>query len=177
MPVIERANIRYENKVKGFIEAKRFFNLSKPVGRGQVNEFGDVYLVQALFAWILRDGGVFKGGAFHSGIVPTAVTGAFNQQTQQMISLFQQGGRWKIEKTMRADGIIHPASFENRALRFNRTQMSIVKLNMDAAWGVGPAYEYDHVRALVEKYPLLMRVTMDKTGGGAASEFVVGWKN
>ncbi len=163
MPIIERMQIKFEKK--GWITSTRCFNLSNSVGPGQPNDIGDVYLIQAFFDWILRDGGVFKGGAALSGIDPAKVTGFFDGDTQKMILKFQKGGDWGVEKTLSADGVIHPARLSGRTMRFDRKQMTIVKLNRDAEWGVGPKYGHDHVAAMLDVYPLLKAYTKDTTQG------------
>ena len=164
MPIIERMNLRYPGKGKPWIASIRCLNLSRPVGPGQVNDFGDVLLVQAFFDWILREDGPFANGAIHSGIKPAKVTGSFDEDTHKMIIHYQKGGDYGIDVTIAVDGVVHPASLSGRAMRFDQKQMTVVRLNQDARWG-SDKYGHDHVAAILNRCRLLNALVQDTTLG------------
>lgn len=164
MPIIERMKIRYAGKGKPWIASMRCLNLSRPVGPGQLNDFGDVLLVQAFFDWILREEGPFADGAIHSGIKPAKVTGFFDEDTRKMIIRYQKGGQYGIDATIAADGVVHPASLSGRTMRFDRKQMTVVRLNRDSEWG-SAKYGHDHVAAILNRCPLLKALVQDTTRG------------
>lgn len=161
MATIERMNIIYGE----FIRNSRCFNVSKSVGSGQVNDFVDVMIVQALFDFANSEDKWPRIRLSTHDVTPPTVTGFFDRETQKAIVRFQrdpfQAG---ILGTMSVDGVIHPASLTGRAMRLGRKQMAIVELNLLAGDCAGPRHRYDHVSAMLERYPLLRGIVKDTTG-------------
>ncbi|HUF04422.1 MAG TPA: hypothetical protein VMM38_09630 [Aridibacter sp.] len=169
MATIDRMNIRYEGETGNTpdIYNKRCFNVTKPVGSGQVNEFGDVLVVQALFDFLGSDENPNRDMLKILEIKLAKVTGFFDNDTAKMILRFQRGGGYRSLSTISADGIVHPASLAGRVLRAGARQMTIVQLNREAAWGASAKHAHDLVSTMLAKYPMLKGVANDNTGGKA----------
>ena len=172
MPIIERVAIKIGAEVSN---RNHFFNLDKPVGPDEPNLFGDVILIQCLFDWIL--GG--SGGGIRPALVslrPPTLTGSFNAEIMNLILRYQQLERYYgFERPMRADGVIHPASFHGRTLTYGKRNMTIVQLNMDAKDAThGNAVELNsmfHLEAMLYKYQQLQFVV---SNARQASSFIYG---
>jgi hypothetical protein len=132
-------------------------NLNYRVGRGAENRPDDVMLVQALFRWIAYNPGAAKGQLGVSMSELPQITGTCDAVTQKVILAFQ----WKNSgKLLNVDGVIHPASYENRRLNYpagGSTRLMAITLLCDLALDAGPARQYagTFIQGLVELEPRL----------------------
>jgi hypothetical protein len=88
-------------------------NLHYSVGRSADNKPDDVMLIQALFQWIGFTPATAFGQLGMSIAQLPKITGVCDGVTQRAIVAFQ---RKNARNLLNIDGVIHPASYENRRL-------------------------------------------------------------
>lgn len=128
-------------------------NLSESVGKGGANKTGDVMLVQAMFQYIAKG---FKPkfiGVNSADDIPEP-SGDYDDKTERAIKSYQ---RKHIRNLLKVDGIIHPASYENRNLkRMTSPLMTITLLGshlLDASLMNG---DDDQFTGIVRMFPKLL---------------------
>lgn len=157
MPRIERS---YWHLAKsGRVLGSRCFNVDKPVGHGQANLYGDVYLVQALINFLMDVPGEFNSMHYGSLKRPM-VDGRFSKEMNDVIRQYQ--GLLGGLNVLSQDGSIHPAKFSGRVLETGGKQMTIVQLNEDIFVATKGA---NYINAVLERYPILQVMTVDYTAG------------
>ncbi len=129
------------------------FNVSETVGKYGENKKGDVMLVQAMFRYIAASPSVVSK-QFEGGVLPE-VTGTFDDATKAVIRKYQN--KW-VHVVLRADGLIHPASYENRVLAdrsASRRLMTITLLHEHANQAAAGFGDKDYTDAILQKFPQL----------------------
>ena len=127
---------------------RRIFNASK-----------DVMLIQAMFGFIKKyDNSAPFSRAVQFKDLPS-VNGTFNNQTANMIEVYQQAN---AQILLKVDGIIEPAHYYHRNIVFNSKhgsrRMTITALDIDCStaaiqyYGAKPG---DHIKAIKNEYPQL----------------------
>jgi hypothetical protein len=132
---------------------ERGFNIGAPVGHGGKNHKGDVMLLQAMFKYIHS----YNDRVFSYGVLPPAlpaVTGDFNHPTAKVIANYQN--KW-AHVVLRVDGLIHPASYENRILadRSSNRLMTITLLHLHACYAARNLGDADYTEAIPRLFPSL----------------------
>lgn len=130
-------------------------NLHYAVGRNAENRPDDVMLIQALFQWIGFTPVTARSVLGVSIAELPKITGICDVITQRAIDAFQRKNAGKL---LNVDGVIHPASYENR--RLNRTvgsRLMAITLLGDLALdaGIGREFMGDFVQGLVSLEPRL----------------------
>jgi hypothetical protein len=97
----------------GLVSTIETVNVHYRVGRGGENRPDDVMLIQALFRLIASDPVITSRQLGIPVAQIPEVTGSCDARTQNCIWAFQ----WKnCHQLLNVDGVIHPASYENRRL-------------------------------------------------------------
>src|SRR5262245_35077263 len=109
----------------------------------------DIMLVQALFNYIGKNNTSVLG--FSSQSMP-AIDGRIGPATRDAILGFQRRNRHKV---LSVDGIVHPASYENRTLKLEGRLMTITLLDQFASMEGLMRSEPDHIAGLVKIAPQL----------------------
>jgi hypothetical protein len=130
-------------------------NVSETVGeKFGANKMGDVMLVQAMFKYIVGHFGSEQIGLASKDDVPEP-TGLFDSDTARLINGFQ---RKMARQLIRVDGIIHPASYKDRNLKFGDgpppRMMTITVLHFGCV-GASPA-TVDYTAEITRQFPLLL---------------------
>lgn len=109
-------------------------NVFDTMGIGGANNPGDVMVVQAIFRYLveLRQPPVAKVEADLLEKLTVEVTGQISQKTTNAILAYQSYYSYKI---LSVDGIIYPAKYENRKIKFEGKWMTITHLH-SALWVV-----------------------------------------
>ena len=129
------------------------FNVSSTVGTGGRNHRGDVMLIQAIFNYLSSSPGVVSY-QFKNTVMPE-VNGKFSPATGELIQKYQT--KW-VHVVLRADGVIHPASYKNRVLadrRASRRLMTITLLHEHANQAAAEIGDSDYTEAILFMFPHL----------------------
>ncbi len=128
---------------------KSGFNVSATVGTRGANEKGDVMVIQALLKYIALSS--FISVPADSQIKD--VNGYFNAETASAIRWFQHKFNTHL---ISQDGLVHPASFKNRSIKFGGKQMMIFFLNVIAAQAaLFHSRESNYTEAIFKEFPQL----------------------
>ncbi|MBS1794479.1 MAG: hypothetical protein JSS81_11525 [Acidobacteria bacterium] len=131
------------------------FNVSETVGGGGRNLIGDVMLVQAAMQFI-----GLGAPEFVRFVRKRKPTGKFDAETGREIWEFQRTWRFKL---LAMDGLVHPASFENRRLKLGGPKMMIKLLNTFALLSSSSIREgTDYLPALQRRFPELRPFLAEK---------------
>jgi hypothetical protein len=130
-------------------------NVSETVGENfGANKIGDVMLVQVMFKYIVGHFGSEQIGLSAKDEVPEP-TGLFDSDTTRLIIVFQ---RKMAHQLIRVDGIVHPAFYKDRNLKFGDgplpRMMTITSLHFGCV-GVSPA-TVDYTAEITRQFPLLL---------------------
>jgi hypothetical protein len=130
-------------------------NVTETVGeKFGANKIGDVMLVQAMFKYIANHFGSEQIGLTSKDDVPEP-TGLFNSDTARLIIVFQ---RKMARQLIRVDGIIHPASYKDRNLKFGdgpRPRMMTITFLHFGCVGASPT-TVDYTTEITRQFPLLL---------------------
>lgn len=129
------------------------FNVSQTVGIGGKNEEGDVMLIQAMFYFLAAHDGLFYFDAKSLSEL-TPVDGNYSNRFGRHILNYQKTKDYML---LGVDGLIHPASYQDRKIKFvegggDNRLMTITALHLDMALE-SPHGEY--VTDLLRFFPAL----------------------
>lgn len=128
-------------------------NISESVGKGGANKTGDVMLIQAMLQYLAVAPQTPKFIGLNSADEVPEPSGEFDGKTAHAIKSYQ---RKYIRELLKADGIIHPASYENRNLKRAKPLMSITLLHIHLFDGAIGHNDDNHFKGLVRVVPQLL---------------------
>lgn len=129
-------------------------NVSETVGENfGANKIGDVMLVQAMFKFIVSNFALEEIGLTSEDDVPEP-TGRFDSATAHLINVFQ---RKVAHQLLRVDGIIHPASYKDRNLKFGdgKGRMMTITFLHFACVSASPT-GVDYTTEITRQFPQLL---------------------
>jgi hypothetical protein len=128
-------------------------NVTDTVGLGGANKTGDVMLIQAMFRYLGKRDRFWVIGVNSMAELPE-VNGQFDRRLARIILNFQKKYDYLI---LSVDGLIHPASYQNRNVKFVSKEdsrlMTITLLHTEMA--AATPTDVDYSIAILRDFPNL----------------------
>ena len=128
-------------------------NVSETVGIGGRNKRGDVMLIQAMFRYIVKSGRESLVGVSSIDELPQ-VDGNYDGRLGHLILNYQRNNR---ERLLNIDGVIHPASYQNREIKDKGIYplMTMTLLHWHTFITANVALGADYTTAFLNEFPSL----------------------